>query len=460
MPGRADAIALAERCFDSGDYLAALRRLVAVRTESQRPDALPELRRYCAQTIPALIDGMGFETAVVENPKPGCGPVLLATRIEDPARPTVLIYGHGDVVHGQAGRWSEGLDPWSVIERDGRWYGRGTVDNKGQHLVAIEALRAVLATRGRLGFNARLFIETGEEVGSPGLREMLAADPARFAADLFVGFDGPRQTRSRPELRLGARGGVAFDLVVKLRDHAAHSGHWGGVLADPGFILAHALSSIVTRQGRILVDGWTPRAIPDAVRRACASIVFEDLPGLPVPDAGWGEPGLSKAERIFAWTSVVVLAFITGHPDAPTNAVQPEARARVQVRHTVDVDGTGILPALRRHLDARGLQQVGIVPVAERDSFPAGRTDPENPWVVKLAASLAQTAGQAPNMVPNSSGGNPTETFLSGLRAPVVWLPSGYAGSQQHAPDEHGLPEMLREGLRLTTGVWWDLGAA
>jgi acetylornithine deacetylase/succinyl-diaminopimelate desuccinylase-like protein len=255
MSSREGAIARAERCFDEGRYIAALRRLVAVRTESQRQDSMPELRRYCEGTIPALLDGMGFSSTVVENPKPGFGPVALATRIEDPSRPTVLIYGHGDVVHGQSGRWSEGLDPWSVVEREGRWYGRGVVDNKGQRLIAIEALRAILQERGRLGFNAKIFIETGEEVGSPGLREMIAAEPDRFAADLFIGLDGPRQARAVPELRLGARGGVAFDLVVKLREHAAHSGHWGGVLADPGFILSHALSSIVTRDGRILVDG-------------------------------------------------------------------------------------------------------------------------------------------------------------------------------------------------------------
>jgi acetylornithine deacetylase/succinyl-diaminopimelate desuccinylase-like protein len=419
---------------------------------------MAELRRYCEGTIPALLDGMGFSSTVVENPKPGFGPVALATRIEDPSRPTVLIYGHGDVVHGQSGRWSEGLDPWSVVERDGRWYGRGVVDNKGQHLIAIEALRAILQERGRLGFNAKIFIETGEEVGSPGLRELIASEPDRFAADFFIGLDGPRQARAVPELRLGARGGVAFDLVVQLREHAAHSGHWGGVLADPGFILSHALSSIVTRDGRILVDGWTPKQIPDAVRRACAGLVFEGIPGLPQPDTGWGEPGLSKAERIYAWTSVIVLSFITGHPDAPTNAVQPEARARLQVRHTVDVDGTEIIPALRRHLEATGLGQVWVNPVAERDTFPAGRTDPDNDWVTFTAASLQRTAGQAPNMVPNSSGGNPTEVFLSGLGAPVLWIPSGYAGSNQHAPDEHGLPEMLRDGLRLMTGVWWDLG--
>lgn len=67
-------------------------------------------------------------------------------------------------------------------------------------------------------------------------------------------------------MRRSARGGVAFDLVVKLRAGAHHSGHWGGVLADPGFILAHPLAVIVTRKGRIRVPGWLPAAVPESVR--------------------------------------------------------------------------------------------------------------------------------------------------------------------------------------------------
>ena len=455
---REGAIARARTAFAGGQYLDALRRLVAVPTESPNPAKADELHRYCAETIPALIAGMGFEGRVVANPLPGRGPALIAERREGAGLPTILVYGHGDVVRGMEGRWAGGLDPWSVTVKDGKWFGRGTADNKGQHLIAIEALRAVLQERGRLGFNTVLLIETGEEMGSPGLREIVRHECVALRPDVFIGLDGPRQATTIPELRLGCRGGVAFDLRVALRDRAHHSGHWGGVLADPGVVLAHALSSIIGGDGRILVEGWTPKAIPDAVRRACGSLVFEDLPGLPTPDAWWGEPGLTKAERIFAWTSAVVLAGITGIPDAPANAVQAEARLRMQVRHTVDVEGPAIIPALRRHLDARGHGHVEILPVQEREMFAASRTDPDDPWIVALAESLRRSTGVAPNLVPNSSGGNPSAIFAEELGVPVTWVPNGHAGSNQHAPDEHALEPLLREGLAIMAGVWWDIG--
>ena len=454
---RAAVVARARSIFDSGAYLARLAELVAVPTESQMPRRAGDPWRYCGEVLGPMVAGLGFTVQVLDNPDAARGPVLLATRIEDAALPTVLVYGHGDVVRGMPERWKSGLDPWRLKVDGDRIYGRGVVDNKGQHLLAIDAMRALIEAQGRLGFNAKILVETGEEVGSPGIRAFLQRHRALCAADVFIGLDGPRQTLFMPEVKLGGRGGVAFDLVVDLRESSHHSGHWGGVLADPGFVLAHALASIVTPKGRILVPGWTPAQVPNSVRQACADIVFEDVPGMPEADPEWGEPGMSKAERIFAWTSVIVLASLTGQPDAPVNAVAGTARARLQVRHTVDVPGSSIVPALRAHLDAQGFGAVRIEPVVERDMFEASRTDPDDPWVRLVVASLTETAGRAPNVIPNSSGSNPSQLFKEELGTPVIWVPNSYAGCHQHGPDEHGLGSLFREGLGFMAGIWWDI---
>ena len=139
-------------------------------TESQNPDARP-----CSSSIsrarskPAL-EKLGFKSARCRTR--GKWPFLFAERIGGRRLPTVFGYGHGDVIRGLDDGWEEGLSPWTLTERGGRWYGRGVVDNKGQHAINIGALAAVLKTRGRLGFNAKYLIEMGEEMGSPGLREL------------------------------------------------------------------------------------------------------------------------------------------------------------------------------------------------------------------------------------------------------------------------------------------------
>src|SRR5215470_11880868 len=127
------AIARAADYFDSGGCKADLARRVAIPTESQNPDRAPE---------PAL-EALEFTCRVLRHPK-ARGPFLVGERMEQEGLPTVLVYGHGDVIRGLDAGWKPGLSPWQLTETDGRWYGRGTADNKGQHTVNVAALAAVL----------------------------------------------------------------------------------------------------------------------------------------------------------------------------------------------------------------------------------------------------------------------------------------------------------------------------
>jgi acetylornithine deacetylase/succinyl-diaminopimelate desuccinylase-like protein len=184
------------------------------------------------------------------------------------------------------------------------------------------------------------------------------------------------------------------------------------------------------------MHGSRPRKADPAVREAARSVIAEDLPGAPVPDLGWGEPNMSRTEKIYAWTSAVVLASISGQPESPVNAVGGTARARIQVRHTVDVASENVVPALRAHLDANGFHNVAIEPIVERDLFPASRTDPSEPWVQRVAASMERTAGHAPNIIPNIGASGPSEYFRRTLGTPIMWIPHSYPGCGQHGPDE------------------------
>src|SRR5262249_36727831 len=150
---------------------------------------------------------------------------LYAERFEREGLPTVLGYAHGDVIRGQDDDWKPGLSPWKLTERDGRWYGRGVADNKGQHSINLAAFDAVIRARGRLGFNAKYLIEMGEEIGSPGLREICSENQDLLRADLLLASDGPRLRADRPTLFLGSRGAINFDLSIVAREGAHHSGN-------------------------------------------------------------------------------------------------------------------------------------------------------------------------------------------------------------------------------------------
>ena len=453
---RHDAVAHAQRAFDDGTFAARLARRVAIRSESQDPAQAHELVRYLDGEVAPSLASIGFDCRLLANPAGHGGPFLLATRLEPGATTTVLSYGHGDVIRGQDAQWTHGA-PWALSAEGERLYGRGTADNKGQHTINQVALEAALAARGRLGFNVKLLLETGEEMGSPGLRELCARERSALAADVLIASDGPRLSPARPTIFLGSRGAQNFDLTVDLRAGSHHSGNWGGLIANPGIVLAHALASITGARGEIRVPEWRPDSLTPAVRRALAELEVEGGDDGPAIDAQWGEPGLTPAERVFGWCSFEVLAFRTGNPDHPVNAIPGQARAHCQLRFVVGVDPADIVPALRRHLAREGFAAVRVTP-ARDGAFPATRLDPEHPWVLRVKDSLERSSGKKVAVLPNLGGSLPNDVFADVLGLPTVWIPHSYAGCSQHAPDEHLLASVAREALGLMAGLWWDLG--
>jgi len=453
---RQTALAAAARYFDSGALKTDLARRIAFKTESQNPDRSAELAAYLETEMRSSFEALGFKVELLAHPR-AKGPFLLATRLEDPAAPTVFGYGHGDVIRGQDVQWQDGLSPWQLVEADGRWYGRGTADNKGQHTINLGALAAVIEARGKLGFNAKYLIEMGEEVGSPGLRELCAAHKEKFAADVLIASDGPRLSAERPTLFLGSRGSMNFDLEIDARGGAHHSGNWGGLISNPGLQLAHAIACIAGPTGQIRVADWVPREFPASVRDALADCEVDGGADGPKVEPLWGEPGLTPAERVFGWNAFEVLAFRTGNPDNPVNAIPAKAWARCQLRFVVGTEPETILPALRRHLDRHGYAMVKIA-AAREEIFRATRLDPEHPWVQFARDSLAKTANAKPAILPNLGGSLPNDIFSEVLGLPTVWIPHSYPACRQHAPDEHMLPHVARQGVQLMAGLYWDIG--
>ena len=449
------AIGRAAAHFDSGAFVRDLGARVACRTESQDAGRAAELRAYLDEQIAPALAALGVSTRIVANPVAGAPPLLIGERIESPALPTVLTYGHGDVVRGQDERWSAGLSPWTLAQRGERLYGRGTADNKGQHSINLGALGAVLAVRGRLGFNLKWLFEMGEETGSPGLAELAAAEREALAADVLIASDGPRLRADRPTVFLGSRGVANFDLSLALREGGHHSGNWGGLLRNPATVIAAAISSLVDGQGRILVAGLRPPPLPDAVRAALADIEVGGSPGDPAIDADWGEPGLTPAERVFGWNTLEVLALTAGNPAQPVNAIPPSARAHCQLRFVVGTDWQRLRAHVQAHLVAHGLS---MVEVSEPVTMAATRLDPDSPWVRFALASIARTSGRSPALLPNLGGSLPNDVFADILGLPTVWVPHSYPACSQHAADEHLLAPVAREGLQIMAGLFWDLG--
>jgi acetylornithine deacetylase/succinyl-diaminopimelate desuccinylase-like protein len=452
---RIDAVARAQDMLRSGEFLSQLDRRIAYQTESQNAEKRGALRAYLTDELRPAFAKLDFSTRLIES-EPAKNPYLLAEYREDPSVPTVLIYGHGDVVDGMVGEWRDNLDPWRTTQVGNRVYGRGTADNKGQHSINMAALRAVRELRGgRLGFNVKFLVEMGEEIGSLDLPQICRELHDDLKADVLIASDGPRLAAERPTLFLGCRGGIRIHLDVVLRDGGHHSGNWGGVLANPATILSSAIASLVDGHGRLQLDALKPPRLSNQIRAALADVEITPMADEPALAENWGEDGLSATERLYAWNTLEVLAMSSGNIEKPANAIPGRASAVLQLRFVVGTKVDNIAEVIGAHLRARGF---AMVEVSATQRFAASRTDFDSPWVNWAAESIRKTTGKAPAVLPNFGGSLPNDVFTDILHLPTIWVPHSYPGCSQHAPDEHILLSVTEEALGIMAGLFWDLG--
>ncbi|MBU8578394.1 M20/M25/M40 family metallo-hydrolase [Brevibacterium luteolum] len=445
--------------------LELLQRRVALKTESQSATCRQVNEEYL-NDISRQLQPLGFEVAQYENPESADHPLLIATRREAESSPTVLLYGHGDVQFAQTDQWDESLDPWRLEVRDGKIYGRGTADNKGQHTVNLVALESALlrlaedqgesVSSARLGFNLTLLMETAEEVGSTGLREFAERHASTLSADLFIGSDGPRFTANVPTIFLGSRGSLNVRLDCSERKGAHHSGNWGGKLRNPATVIAAAIATLVDGNGRILVDELRPPELPEAVRKAINNLPAEsEASDDPAVDSCWGEPGLSPNERALGFNTLEVLTLEAGTPKTPVNAIPGSASALVQLRYIVGTDADNIIPAIQRALKKAGIRNVDV---RAEGGMSATRLSPDHPAVVAAAEAITRTTGKTPAVMPNLGGTIPNSVFSDTLNLPTVWIPHSYPGCNQHAPNEHALLSILSEGFEIMQSIFLSIG--
>ena len=450
------ALKISENLFVDGEFIANLRSLVSFVTDSKNSVSNENLIRYYVDGLSGIFAELGLQTEIIDNPIKNAPPFLIGKRIESSELKTILLYGHGDTVPLQQELWNEGISPSKLKIIDEKIYGRGVADNKGQHLVNLMALLSVLKTRKKLGFNIKVIFEMGEEVGSPGLFELCEQYKDYLKSDVLIASDGPRVAVDVPTVFLGSRGAINFELEVKYREGAHHSGNWGGVLRDPGVRLSHALSIITNKTGNILIENWKPTSLTEEVRDRLKSLPNTVSKTLEI-DENWGEPGLSSNEKLFGWNSFSILAMKSGDIDVPVNAIQPSAKALCQLRFVVGTDENKVISSLREHLDQHGFQDIKIIS-ENAINFEASRTNLDNVWLKKIEHILEEFYGDKIHVIPNLAGSLPNNCFTDILNIPTIWIPHSYKECSQHAPNEHLPINLLRDALLLMTNLYWNLG--
>jgi acetylornithine deacetylase/succinyl-diaminopimelate desuccinylase-like protein len=301
-----------------------------------------EVRRS-AEATASLLHEAGLENVRLLE-MPGHHPYVYADWLHAAGAPTLLVYGHHDVQPpGRPERWvTPAFEP---SERDGRLYGRGAVDDKGTFITHVAAVRAWLATAGRLPLNVKLLIEGEEEIGSPGLTAFLKRYAPRLAADVAVLADTGNFDVGHPALTYQLRGICQVDVEVRCLRQPVHSGFFGGPTPDAVRILARIVAGLEKPDGSLDVPGLYRdvartgarqqrrlRALPWVDSRFRASAAMR--PGTRYV----GERAYSVWERLWTRPALTVIA-LEAHPLAGSaNQVIDSARARLSLRTVPRMD--------------------------------------------------------------------------------------------------------------------------
>ena len=430
------------------ESITGLTELCKLPSVSAQNSAIEET----AEHVSGLLRDLGFDARVL--PKAAGGyPVVYAEQPGRSAR-TLLFYDHYDVQPPEPLElWSS--PPFQPTLRDGKLYGRGVSDNKGNIAARLAALRAWKEVRGELPCAVKFCIEGDEEIGSPQMEEFVAEQRELLAADACVWEGGGVTWEGVPQVTLGVKGLLYVELESSTVDRDAHSSY-GTVLPNAAWRLAWALSSIKGPDERVLIDGFYDAVRPStpeerAAVEAMPSEEVETLKSYGVEEALTGVRGLEYRLRHLFEPTATIDGLTSGYEGEGAKTVLPaRAMAKMDFRLVPDQDPDDISTKLRRHLDSRGFSDITLRLLSgERPA----RTPVSDPLVEVVRRAVVDVYGREPLIVPTMAGTGPLYPFVATLGLATADIGIGYPDTRIHAPDENIRIEDFRNGTKAVAAL-------
>ena len=434
------------------DPLEELTSFLRFPSISTQPEHAPDLVA-CAEWLREKLTTIGLTATV--HPTPG-SPVVIASTPRDPAKRTVLVYGHYDV------QPPDPLDGWTTppfeprIE-EGRIYARGAADNKGQILAHILGVAQTLRERGSLPVNLIFLIEGEEEIGSPNLADFLRAHKEDLACDLVAISDTAMAPGNKPALTYALRGIAAMELIVRGPARDLHSGLFGGAVANPVTVVARLLASLHDDEGRVRIPGfydavrplqpWERVAAADLEAASGGDEAIKELAGV---TELYGEKDFTTIERIGARPTAEVNGIGGGYQGAGTKTVLPkEAFAKLTFRLVADQDPALILAAAEEYL--RNQKPPGVLlEIVTGHSGSAYQSDPNSPDGLAARKALAGAFGAEPLLLRDGGSIPILATLKEILGVDSYLLGLANPDSRIHSPNENMLIENFLGGIRMS----------
>jgi len=436
------------------EFLDLLCRLVTQPSVSAQGLGVPE----CAELLASMMRELGIKATVL--PTSGF-PVVFGSAPGPEDALTVLIYGHYDVQPPEPyDAWFS--PPFEPTVRDGRLYGRGAADNKGQLLAHVLAVGSYLATGTPLPVNVKFLFEGEEESGSPNLEEFVAQNLGLLRCDLVVTSDGPMHDTGRPIVFFGVRGSLYVELIARGACRDLHSGHYGGIAPNPAFELCRLIATMKRPDGKVAVEGFYENVVaPTAYERELMSRIPLDEEALK-EDLGVGRLAsvgdLSHYERLMFEPTLNVCGLAAGYQGPGSKTIIPaRASAKIDMRLVANQDPKDILDKVIRHVRRHSPD----VEVVQRGWATApSKTSPSLPLSIEVVEAVRRASPAEPVVYPSLGASMPDYIFTRVLGVPSIGVPLGNPDEHNHSPNENFRLEEFYRGIGTSLAIISRLGAA
>lgn len=384
---------------------ADLSTLVSFNSPHSTPELADQHEAACAWTVNALKE-RGLD--VTRHATVDDADTIIATKEPANGAPTVLLYAHYDVVPANNPEaWTN--NPFELTEREGRWYGRGAADCKGNLAMHLEALR-LIEEHGGTDLGLRVVVEGSEELGGEdGLGKLIEEKPELFAADAILIADSGNVAAGVPAVTTSLRGGAQINVTVETLRGPVHSGSFGGGAPDAAHALVAITNSLFDEHGRTTIDGvdttakWDGDPYDREAFRADATV----LEGVQLLGTVDDEP----ADLVWARPSVTMIGFTSTPVAEAMNAVNPHAEAQFNLRVPARQNAAEIADKMVEHIKAHTPwgAKVSVEVSGVNEPF---ATDPEAPAVATLGQCLKEAYGADELAVIGSGGSIPLTITL------------------------------------------------
>ena len=429
-------------------------RFPSISTDSRHVEDV----RANAEWLKGQLEDLGLETGLHETPG---NPVIVARNERVEGRPTVLIYGHYDV---------QPVDPLELWDsapfepeiRDGKIWGRGGADNKGQHFVHILGAEKTIKLNGELPLNVIFLIEGEEEIGSPNLVPFLNEHKDSLACDIIAVSDTGMVAPGVPTLGYGLRGITCLEVKVKGPTGDLHSGVYGGCIANPATAAARMIASLHDDDGRIAIAGFYEDVVPleDWEREMWSKVPGtsdEDFLKTTGSPESFGEPGYSMAERLWARPTVEVNGFGSGYQGEGSKTVLPaEATFKLSCRLVPGQDPAKIQQQVEEHLRKHKPKGVTIE-IHNGHSGKAYHNDPHSKFGKAAQAALTTAFGRDPVLIREGGSIPIIQDMNEILDADSLMLGLALPDCQIHAPNENYSVENFEKGIEMSCELLKEL---